>query len=97
MVRATHQDWVWCYVDEITLRHADTGWVEIDLFYEIGLAYMRDHVASGAGPDVDEAFVFGKGFPLGAWAAEMRRRRAAGQLSADQAAQIDALHAPGAG
>ena len=96
IVRATHQDWVWCYVDELTLRHEGGRWVEIDLFYEVGLAYMRDHVASGGDPEVDEGFIFGKGFPLGAWAAEMRRRRAAGQLSADQAARIDAVQSPAA-
>jgi hypothetical protein len=29
---------VWCYVDEVTMRQADGRWVEIDLFYEAGLA-----------------------------------------------------------
>jgi hypothetical protein len=85
------QDWVWCYVDEVTLRQADGGWVEVDLFYEAGIAYMRDHVQSGADPNVEEDFVFGRGFPLGRWVAEMRRRKGAGELTADQEAQIDAL------
>ena len=86
-----HQDWVWCYVDELTLRHTDGGWVQIDLFYEAGLAFMRDHVAAGGDPDVAEDFVYGKGFPMGAWVAEMRRRHAAGELSAEDAAQLGAL------
>jgi Zn-finger in ubiquitin-hydrolases and other protein len=85
------QDWVWCYVAELTLRHADGDWVEIDLFFEAGMGYMRDHVRDGGDPDVDEGFVYGKGFPLGRWVAEMRRRRAAGELTGDQSAQIDAL------
>ena len=91
MVRATHQDWVWCYVDEITLRHTDGAWVEIDLFYEAGLAFMRDHLAAGGEPDVAEDFIYGKGFPLGPWVADMRRRHAAGELSADQVARIEQL------
>ena len=37
VVRATHQDWVWCYVDEITVRRTGAGWIEIDLFYEAGI------------------------------------------------------------
>jgi Zn-finger in ubiquitin-hydrolases and other protein len=85
------QDWVWCYVDEITLRHLDRRWAEIDLFDEAGLGYMRDHVDAGGDPNVDEGFIFGRGFPLGRWVAEMRRRGAAGVLSADQSAQIDAF------
>jgi hypothetical protein len=91
VVRATHQDWVWCYVDEITLRHVSGGWVEIDLFYESGLAYMRDHIDEGGDANLPEDFVRGKGFPLGAWVAEMRRRHAAGELSADQAASLGQL------
>ena len=91
LVRATHQDWVWCYVDEATLRHTEEGWVEIDLFFEVGLGYMRDHLAAGGAPDVAEGFVYGKGFPLGRWVAEMRRRRAAGELTDEQLARLDAL------
>jgi hypothetical protein len=85
------QDWVWCYVDELTMKRADGTWVEIDLFYEAGIGYMRDHLQAGGDPDVDEEFVFGKGFPLGRWVAEMRRRRTAGELSAKQTAQVDEL------
>ena len=85
------QDWVWCYVDELTLTRADGGWIEVDLFFEAGLGYMREHLEAGGDPDVDEDFVYGKGFPLGRWVAEMQRRREAGELSDDQAAKIDAL------
>jgi DNA-binding CsgD family transcriptional regulator/predicted negative regulator of RcsB-dependent stress response len=38
---------------------------------------------------VDEDLVFGRGFPLGPWVREMRRRRAAGELRSEQTAQID--------
>jgi hypothetical protein len=85
------QDWAWCYVDEISVREVGGRWVEVDLFFEAGIGYMRDHLATGAGPDLDEGFTFGKGFPLGRWVAEMRRRRAAGELSKEQGAQIDEL------
>jgi NADPH-dependent 2,4-dienoyl-CoA reductase/sulfur reductase-like enzyme len=85
------QDWAWCYVDEISMRRDDGGWVVVDLFYEAGLGYMRDHLRAGGDPAVDESFTLGKGFPLGRWAAEMRRRDAAGELSAGQRAQVDEL------
>jgi ubiquitin-hydrolase Zn-finger-containing protein/helicase associated protein len=85
------QDWVWCYVDELTLRRVDGDWVQVDLFFEAGLGYMRDHLAAGGDPDVGEGFTHGKGFPLGEWVAEMRRRQAAGELSGDQRTQLEAL------
>jgi hypothetical protein len=52
---------------------------------------MREHVESGGGPSVGEDHIHGKGFPLGRWVAEMRRRHAAGELDVDQTAQIEAL------
>jgi len=82
---------VWCYVDELTLRLADGEWVEVDLFFEAGLGYMRDHLQAGGQPSLDESFTFGKGFPLGGWVAEMRRRNAAGELSTAQTSQIEDL------
>ena len=85
------QDWVWCYVDEVSLRQVDGGWIEVDLFFEAGIGYMREHLGAGGDADLDESFTLGRGFPLGAWVAEMRRRRAAGELSADQTAQIEDL------
>jgi hypothetical protein len=92
MVRALGaHDWVWCYVDEVTLRHTDGDWVEVDLFQEVGLTFMRDHVAAGRDPSVGEGFETDKGFPLGRWVAEMRRRRAAGELDAGKAAELDRM------
>jgi hypothetical protein len=85
------QDWVWCYVDELTTRHVDGRWVEADLFFEAGIGYMRDHLQAGGEPTLDESFTLEKGFPLGRWVAEMRRRSSAGELTTDQKAQIDAL------
>ena len=85
------QDWAWCYVDEVSMRRLDRGWVEVDLFFDAGIGYMRDHLAAGGEPMVDESFTFGKGFPLGGWVAEMRRRDAAGELSAGQRSQLDDL------
>jgi ubiquitin-hydrolase Zn-finger-containing protein/helicase associated protein len=85
------QDWTWCYVDEISMRHVDGGWVELDLFFEAGLGYMRDHLQTGGDPGIDASFTMAKGFPLGRWVAEMRRRRAAGDLTAEQTAQLDDL------
>jgi hypothetical protein len=81
------QDWVWCYVDELTVRREDGEWVEVDLFFEAGVAYMRDHVDAGGDPNVDEEFIYGKGFPLGRWVHEMRRR----DLTDDQRSQVEAL------
>ena len=53
---------MWCYVDELSMRHVDGGWVVVDLFFEAGLGYMRDHLQAGGEPAVDEEFTFGKGF-----------------------------------
>ena len=85
------QDWVWCYVDEITVRQVEGGWVEVDLFFEAGIGYMREHLQAGGEPMVEEDYIWGKGFPLGAWVAEMRRRDAAGELTAGQRSQLDDL------
>ena len=85
------QDWVWCYVDEVTVRRVDGGWVQVDLFFEAGVAYMRDHLDAGGETDLQPGFIHGKGFPLGDWVAEMRRRRSAGELTGDQREQIEAL------
>jgi hypothetical protein len=81
------QDWVWCYVDELTVRRVDGDWVEVDLFFEAGVAYMREHVRAGGDPNPGADFIYGKGFPLGQWVQEMRRR----DLTADQRQQIEAL------
>jgi hypothetical protein len=85
------QDWAWCYVDELTVRPIDGRWVEVDLFYEAGIAYMREHIDEGGAPNLDEDFTREKGFPLGRWVAEMRRRRSASELTEEQSAQIEAL------
>jgi hypothetical protein len=47
---------------------------------------MRDHLAAGA-----EREALAVGEVLGAWVAEMRRRRAESELTAAQREQIDAL------
>ena len=85
------QDWVWCYVDEKTMRNVDGQWIEVDLFYEAGIAYMREHVDAGGDPNVGEDHIHGKGFPLGRWVGEMHRRDSAGELSDEQREAIGAL------
>ena len=50
-----------------------------------------EHVAGGGSADVGEGHTHGKGFPLGAWVAEMRRRESAGELSAGQRGEIEDL------
>lgn len=85
------QDWVWCYVDERSLRRHDGQWRDVDLFFEVGLGYMREHLEAGGSAEVDTESTFGKGFPLGAWVAEMRRRRAAGELDDDQSSALGEL------
>ena len=86
------QDWVWCYVDEVTMRPVEGGWIQVDLFLEAGLGYMRDHLRAGGEPTIDDSFTMPKGFPLGAWVAEMRRRNVAGELTTGQKSQIEELH-----
>lgn len=85
------QDWVWCYLDERSLRQVGGEWREVDFFFEVGLGYMREHVQAGGSTDVDPEKTIGKGFPLGAWAAEVRRRDVAGELTEDQASALAEL------
>jgi CPA1 family monovalent cation:H+ antiporter len=85
------QDWVWCYVDERTLRREHDEWRDVDFFFEVGLGYMRGHLEAGGGPELDPDATVGKGFPLGAWLGEMRRRRSAGELGEDQAEALAEL------
>jgi hypothetical protein len=82
---------VWCYVDELTVRLIDGEWVEVDLFFEAGLGYMREHLLAGRQPTIGESFTHGKGFPLGAWVTEMRRRNAEGELTTAQKSQLEDL------
>src|SRR4051794_16713206 len=85
------QDWMWCYVDEVTLREINGGWVEVDLFFEAGLGYMRDHLQAGGDAGLNEDFTPGKGFSLRGWGGEMRPRAGAGELDEGQRAQLDEL------
>ena len=66
------------------MRNVDGQWIEVDLFYEAGIAYMREHVDAGGDPNVGEEHIHGKGFPLGRWVGEMHRRDSAGELSSEQ-------------
>jgi hypothetical protein len=52
---------------------------------------MREHVEAGGDPNVGEEHIHGKGFPLGRWVAEMRRRESAGELSGEQHEAVGAL------
>ncbi len=49
---------------------------------------MREHLDAGGSPDVDPEATLGKGFPLGAWVTEMRRRRAGDELDDDHASAL---------
>ncbi len=42
------------------MRPIDGHWVEVDLLFEAGLAYMREHVAGGGSADVGEDHTHGK-------------------------------------
>ncbi len=48
------------HVDEVTVRRVDGGWVQVDLFFEAGVAYMRDLVNAGDDANPDADFVYGK-------------------------------------
>jgi hypothetical protein len=73
------------------MRLVEGEWAEVDLFFEAGIGYMRDHLQAGGQATIDENFTHGKGFPLGAWVAEMRQRNGAGALTTAQKSQIEEL------
>ncbi|HYY43815.1 MAG TPA: UBP-type zinc finger domain-containing protein [Actinomycetota bacterium] len=85
------QDWCWCYFDEISLRRHEDHWDEVDFFFEVGLGYMREHLQEGGGFDVDAGTMTARGFPLGEWAGEMRRRDQAGELTVEQRSELEKL------
>ena len=82
------QDLVWCYFDEIAMRHKGDEWVEVDFFLEVGFGYMKEHVSNGGQFNVEEDQMVGKGFPLGQWLVEIRRRDAEGELTNAQRAEL---------
>ena len=52
---------------------------------------MGEHLEGGGSADVGPDAAVGKGFPLGAWVGEMRRRKAAGELDKEKVRALEQL------
>ena len=84
------QDWIWCYLDEATIRHrADGSWETFDAFFEAGLEPAAVHLAAGGQPDEDPDLMTHDRFPLGRWFAHVAFRRAEADLEPHELAQLD--------
>jgi hypothetical protein len=86
------EDWAWCFVDQLTLEPAeDGGWEVVDAFFEAGLWWARDAIASGDPFPFPAGATAEDGFPLAVWESTYRERQRAGTLDPDQAAELEAL------
>ena len=81
------QDWVWCYLDEVTFREKGGEFVPVDAFFDAGLWFIGQHLeAGGSMTDLDPEMTVGGGFPLGRWVATYRERGRRGDLEPDERA-----------
>jgi Zn-finger in ubiquitin-hydrolases and other protein len=85
------EDWVWCFVDRLTLEEDGGRYVAIDPFFDAGLWYARREVESGGSLPFPPGAVADEGFPLGVWETTYRGRHRAGTLDPDQAEALEAL------
>jgi hypothetical protein len=86
------QDWMWCYLDELTFRETGGEYVLVDAFFDAGLWFIDQHLeAGGTLDDVGPEMTVGEGFPLGAWVATYRERGQKGGLSADERAALESV------
>ena len=86
------EDWIWCFVDELTLEPDEDGTLQVvDGFFDAGLWYARREIDAGGELPFPSGATSEDGFPLGTWESTYRGRRRAGTLDPDQAAQLEAL------
>ena len=86
------QDWVWCFVDRVTLQPDDDGTLRpVDAFFEAGLWFAREAIERGATVPFPAGATADDGFPLGVWETTYRGRHRAGTLDTDQAQALEAL------
>lgn len=85
------EDWVWCFVDRLTLEEDGDRYVAIDPFFDAGLWYAQREVESGGSLPFPPGAVADEGFPLGVWETTYRGRHRAGTLDPDQAEALEAL------
>jgi hypothetical protein len=62
-----------------------------DAFFDSGLSFAREAIASGVSLPFASGATTREGFPLGVWESTYRGRRRAGTLDPDQAADLEAL------
>ena len=86
------QDWMWCYLDELTFRERGGEFVLVDAFFDAGMWFIGQHIETGGSlDDVGPEMTVGDGFPLGAWVATYREQGRQGELAADERAALESV------
>jgi CPA2 family monovalent cation:H+ antiporter-2 len=86
------QDWMWCYLDQLTFRAVDGDYIPVDAFFDAGLWFIGQHIEGGGTvADVEPGMTIGDGFPLGVWLATYRDRGRRGDLRADERAALESV------
>jgi hypothetical protein len=85
------EDWVWCFVDRLTLEPEDGQLRVVDAFFDAGVWYARQAIDAGRSVPFPAGTTSDDGFPLGVWESTYRGRRRAGTLDPDQAAELESL------
>jgi len=79
------QDWMWCYLCELTFKQVDGDFMLVDAFLDAGMWFIGQHIAGGgAVADVDPELTTDQGFPLGSWVSTYRDRGRRGELRTDE-------------
>jgi Zn-finger in ubiquitin-hydrolases and other protein len=86
------QDWMWCYLDELTFREKGGEYVPVDAFFDAGLWFLGQHLeAGGQLADIEPEMTVGGGFPLGAWLTTYRDQGRQGDLGPDERAALESV------
>lgn len=85
------ESWVWCFIDEATIRETPEGWETYHPFVVNGTEYAAEHLAAGGSIEPGHDIVTEDGFPLGDWAEYVREAHASGKLDPRDVAAIEAI------
>jgi hypothetical protein len=85
------ETWVWCFVDEATIRETADGWETYHPFIVRGTELAAEHLAAGGSVDPGQDTVADDGFPLGDWFGYVREAHANNKLDRHDVAAIEAI------
>lgn len=85
------EDWIWCFADEVNLRHTGDLWEEVDLFFEAGVWFAAQRAEASGTFDPGPNEVTPEGFPIGEWASAYREVHANGELDAEKTAALEGI------